>query len=256
MKHIIILGSSYLTGKRIALDYCDNDLHELEKIITELNKLNKTSKKQFSIATHTIDAKSEKWSDVVKTDSFFDKVELVNNKFEFIRLLSDDKEISSLDIANYILTQYECTHTRLEKLTYFCYADYLCKYNKKLFNDTIYAFKYGPVVKSIYDKYKRSNYELYSNSETIMNEKDMKINKQYEMPVRSRIIASNDGIEKINSIDETLKKYKNYDTQGLIELTHKEGTPWTINDKGKKSYKEISDDDILKYHIHETNNSK
>lgn len=252
MKHIILLGSSYSTGKRIALDYGD-DFNKYENDINELNKL---KNKQFSIATHAIEITSENWKDVIKTDSFFEGVELVRNKSSFIKLLSNDKEVTSLDIANYILTQFNCTHTKLEKLTYFCYADYLCKYNKKLFNDKIYAFKYGPVVKSIYNKYKRSNYELYGNPEITIDEKNIEINKKYKMPVKSRIIASNDGIEKINSIDDTLKNYGQYNADTLIAITHKEGTPWTINDKGKKPYKEISDDDILKYHKYEMNNLK
>ena len=237
IKHIIILGSSYSTGKRIALDYCNDNL-EYEKTINELNRLKGN---QFSIATHAILAQSEKWSDVIKTDSFFEGVKLVNDKDAFIKLLSTDKEINAIDIANYILTKLKCTHTRLEKLMYFCYADYLCKYNKKLFNDKIFAFKYGPVIESIYEKYKRSNCEIIETP----------FNKEYQMSVKSRIMISLDGIKKINSIDETLEKYKNYNTNTLIALTHKNGTPWDINDQGQKPYKEISDTDILKHHKYE-----
>lgn len=55
---------------------------------------------------------------------------------------------------HYILARHTCTHLELEKLGYMCYADYLCRTGKKLFKDTVYAFKYGPVVESVYEKYK------------------------------------------------------------------------------------------------------
>ena len=35
---------------------------------------------------------------------------------------------------------------KIEKLVYLCFVDYLCDTGKKLFTDSIYAFKYGPVV--------------------------------------------------------------------------------------------------------------
>ena len=147
------------------------------------------------------------------------------------------------------MTKLKCTHTRLEKLTYFCYADYLCKYNKKLFTDKIFAFKYGPVIESIYEKYKRSNCEIIEPPlETPL---ETPFNKDNQMSVKSRIMISLDGIKKINSIDETLEKYKNYNTNTLIALTHQNGTPWEINDQGQKPYKEISDADILKHHKYE-----
>lgn len=75
-----------------------------------------------------------------------------------------------------------------------------------------------------------------------------KIESKYKMPLNSRIMNSCDGIRKIDSIHNTLAKYKNYNTITIVSFTHRDNTPWAINGKGEEPYKEISDDDILKYH--------
>ena len=53
------------------------------------------------------------------------------------------------------------------------------------------------------------------------------------MPSRSRIIFAEYGVEKINSIDETIEKYGKFSAGELVDLTHREDTPWAVSDKGK-----------------------
>ena len=243
IKHYIVLGSSYKSGKRIGIDFTDinDDFKELINMLKEKKEINEN----FSIATHTISTKTEKWKDVVELDPFFDNVKLLKNPAEFLKCLSEDSEITAIDVANYILSMFKCTHTRLEKLVYYCYADYLCKYNKKLFNDKIYAFKYGPVIETLYEIYKKNSSMFVDKiPQTSAN----KISSEYQLPLNSRIMNSSDGIRKINSIHNTLEKYKNYNTNTIISFTHRANTPWAVNDKGEIPYKVISDADILKYH--------
>ena len=57
----------------------------------------------------------------------------------------------------------------------------------------------------------------------------------------------------MSSIDDTLQKYKYYNTNTIVSLTHKNNTPWAINNKGETPYKEISDKDILSHHCYEEN---
>lgn len=233
-KHFIVLGSSYSTGERIALDYVDVDLAIFNKISKLINKKNDN----YTISTQIITTDTKEWADVVARDPFFENVKLLKNEKEFLKYLSKNEELTAVDVANYIIANYECSHTRLEKLVYFCYADYLCNYNKKLFKDKIYAFKYGPVVQSIYKKFKNE-------------EKPYKLNKKFDMPIQSKILNSNDGMEKLDSINETLNKYKSCTANELIALTHRDDTPWAMNGKGEKEYKLISDKDVLKYHKNE-----
>lgn len=236
-KHYIVLGSSYENGIRFAIDFTKID----NEITNFLKMLKKQDTKHFSIATHIITTQTSQWSEIVKLDSFFDNVILLKTPQEFINYIKSEELLSAIDIVNYIASLYKCTHTRMEKLVYYCYADYLCMYNKKLFDDKIYAFKYGPVIESIYEKYKDTE------GQSIIQP----IEKEYMMPIRSRIMNSKNGIEKINSIDLTLEKYKFCNTNTLIAYTHRDNTPWAVNGKGLILYKEISDNDILKYHKNE-----
>ena len=245
IKHFIILGSSYSEGKRIVLDYTGNDKVS-EEFLSDLNKIGE----KYSIATHAITAESSNWKDVQKADPFFNDVKLVKTKQEFIDYLSKDDEVSTMDVANYVLSRLDtCTHLRLEKLLYFCYADYLCKYNKKLFDDTIYAFKYGPVIDSIYEIFKGSSGEIRGEKPSPQNV-DI-INKNYRLSLESRILNSVDGLNKITSIENTLDKYKRFNTNTLIALTYRDNSPWSHSDKGESMYRKITDEDIIKYHQYE-----
>jgi uncharacterized phage-associated protein len=77
----------------------------------------------------------------------------------------------ALDIARYIIAvAYEngdiITNLKLQKLLYYAQAWYMVHHDgKKLFNDDIEAWKHGPVVRSIYDKYKRYGNGLIDKEE-------------------------------------------------------------------------------------------
>ena len=61
------------------------------------------------------------------------------------------------------------------------------------------------------------------------------------------ILFSEKGIEKVHSINETLGKYGDLSAWKLVEITHKENTPWAHSYSGE-NYDEISDKEILKWH--------
>ncbi|MDR1236509.1 MAG: DUF4065 domain-containing protein [Holosporaceae bacterium] len=68
---------------------------------------------------------------------------------------------TAVDIAKYIiLTAHEngdvITNLKLQKLLYYAQAWYMVHHGgKKLFSDNIEAWKFGPVVKDVYDLYKK-----------------------------------------------------------------------------------------------------
>ena len=132
----------------------------------------------------------------------------------------------------------------MEKLVYLCYADYLCQYDKKLYQDEIYAFKYGPVVSSVYEKYKQYGYQKIEQDEKTI----LEITHFLELPSKSRILFAEDGIEKIKSIDETLKKYGKYTAGELVDITHRKLAPWDKAGRGETEYEIIDDNTIKKYH--------
>ena len=147
--HFIFMSSSYSLGTRIALDYIVTDAsiqeelkHHLERIVAECGK-------DVSISTHMIQADDEKWESVCSADHFFKGVKVIESLDKFIKLIQKDRTLQGVDIAKYILSKITCTQLKLQKLVYFCFAEYLCDTGKELFTDKIYAFKYGPVVDTV-----------------------------------------------------------------------------------------------------------
>ena len=243
--HYIIMSSSYSKGKRIALSYVfyDSEYDKLNKILEDIIK---ECGKDVSISTHFVQTESESWKSVVEKDHFFKDVEIIKDEEDFIKLIKQDRALKGIDVAKYILSKVKCTHLKLEKLVYLCFAEYLCKYDKKLFNDQIFAYKYGPVVKSVYDKYRGGH-----SMEIEQDEKDIDAKYIYEMPSRSRIMFAEDGIGKIKVIDETIEKYGDLSANDLVKLTHKKNTPWDISGRGQILDKIIENDIIKRFHCNE-----
>jgi len=232
-EHFIIMASSYHKGTRIALQYVYSGGVDKNEIQGVLESFEQAGDGKFAYSTHYICTECDDWNSVVSYDPFFEGVYVVESIEEMLYLLKKDLQITGLDIAKYILTKRRCTHLALEKLTYLCYADYLCKYQKRLCEDTIYAFTYGPVMDSVYEKYSRHK-EVLGGEIT-------------ETVAKSRILLLSDGLERIESIDDTLKKYEKCSAGDMVEVTHAKGSPWNMKD-ASKYYQVIDDELILERH--------
>ena len=165
--------------------------------------------------------------------------------FDEVYSFIEDRVLSGLDVANYILSKIRCTHLSLEKLVYYAYADYLCEHSERLFEDHIYAFRHGPVINSVYETFKRSGSQYVKPFE-FGDDSDIRTGVK-ELPARSRILFAKEGTEKLSSIDRTIAKYGKYSAGALVDLTHRAGTPWSYVDSSV-AYQEISDNLIMAYH--------
>lgn len=245
--HFIFMSSSYSMGTRIALDYIVTDKNVQEELKQHLDKIIKKCGKDVSISTHMIQSDDESWKSVCEADHFFKDVKVISSIDKFIQLILKDRNLEGIDVAKYILSKIKCTQLKLQKLVYLCFADYLCDTGKQLFTDKIYAFKYGPVVDRVYKRYKEYGYKPIEQETEDIDNKNI-----FEMPAKSRIIFAEDGTEKILSIDKTLRKYGSLSASQLVDLTHKEKTPWSKTFKGTEEvYSSIDPDIIKQYHIHE-----
>ena len=122
--------------------------------------------------------------------------------------------LNALDIAKYILSktiseeeEKDISHLKLQKLLYYCQGFHLAIFNQPLFDDKIVHWDHGPVVPSVYKKYKS-----YGNS----------------------VLPALEGCEKIapaskNVIDEVLQVYDQFSPWKLREMTHRED-PWLQTD--------------------------
>jgi uncharacterized phage-associated protein len=120
-------------------------------------------------------------------------------------------------IAAYFVTvgieqEVPITQMKLQKMVFFAHGVNLAINDKPLIQETIEAWKYGPVVPILY-----SNYKLYGNA-----------------PICDTDLVYNfpkDDITKINSAELKALMYtwnatKDQTPESLSNWTHKDGSPW------------------------------
>lgn len=146
---------------------------------------------------------------------------------------------SALSVANYFVhksleTGIELTPMKVLKLVYIAHGWHLALYDEPLINETVQAWKYGPVVPSVYGSFRQFG------------------NKQITMtaPIQSGLLDGN----KSAFLDRIWDVYKNYNGIELSAITHKPGTPWDIEwnqNNGKLFLGFPMSNDIIKAHYKE-----
>lgn len=247
VKHFIIITSSYADGTRIAMDFTSTGKLNIVEITKVMNRIKKECGYDVPLSTQCLSTASADWSSVVSADSFFDGIVLYDDPAKFISVIKKSRILNGVDVAKYILSLVECTHTKLQKLTYLCYAEYLCRTNKRLFEDTIYAFTYGPVVDSIYKVCRNSQ----GDQITHMDPDTSVRSTTPASAAKSKILFSADGPAKLSVIHDTVQKYGHLSAGALVEITHRQDSPWQRVYDPNIYYQIISDSDIVKHHFKE-----
>lgn len=126
--------------------------------------------------------------------------------------------ISALNVTNNILKrafreEKDISPMKLQKILYIVYKEYYKRTGRLLFGEQIEAWKYGPVVRSVYDEFK----EYGSNA----------IKRYYVDETGTAFEANEEASQQLKSVLDTVwEKYKGFDGIRLSEFTHKEGTAW------------------------------
>lgn len=140
---------------------------------------------------------------------------------------------TALDIAAYLVKLSTeigepLTNMKLQKLLYYSYAWFSVETKGgKLFNEPIYAWKYGPVIPVVYDAYKEYGAD---------NIKEVKGSTTSEVDSFSQSL-----------VEDVYKVYGNKNAIELMNLTHSE-SPWIDSFDPTVSPKEISFEKIFKYY--------
>ena len=215
MRHMILLSSSYSTFERIGYHIAFDENFEANYNLFKEKAKEIGATYQYSPYVYTADD----WMDEIRTNLFYENVRMISDLDEFISLIEKGLKINALNVAYYILANQKCTHLKLQKLVYLSYQEYLKSTGKKMFSDAIYAFPYGPVIKSVFDRFKNTSNPL---------ECDNVINETYKRMVKfTRIAFANDGFDMLKSIDYILEKYKDYTASELVSLTHRPDSAWS-----------------------------
>ena len=136
-----------------------------------------------------------------------------------------------LDVCRHVINysnehDYGISNLKLQKVLYFIQAYFLI--NKKdhtpCFNERIEAWDFGPVVPSVYHRYKMDD---------IWNSKRIEYNDD--------IITPDDKI----LIDRVIDKFSNYSATDLVSLTHRQ-SPW-IDSYAPYQNNEITIEAIRRY---------
>lgn len=141
-------------------------------------------------------------------------------------------------VANYIAEHWSKTNEgenisilALLKYAFFCYGWYLGTKNERLFGATIKSFPLGPVITEIYRGY------------DINYRDDYYITKPHKDGNSSDLVAEDKAF-----IDEIMARYAGKRAWELSDLTHFEGTPWTLTVNRIGTYQIIEDQLILEYY--------
>lgn len=131
--------------------------------------------------------------------------------------------LNSMDVVNEFLYLAQCdgellTHLKVQKLLYFAQGWYLAYLDDPLFNDSIQAWKFGPVVENVYKHLKKYGSGAVS------------LDRVQPLP------------EKYNDVKEFLNyvwnTYKRFTAVQLSDMSHIKGGPWDQANKAH-AYEEI-----------------
>lgn len=140
--------------------------------------------------------------------------------------------ISALDVANTFLDRaksedVDITPMKLQKLLYIFYKDYLKETQEKLFDERFETWQYGPVLRSVYNVFKKYRANHIKEFHYFENNKYSTI-----------ALPAGSVVKKI--FDNVWKTYGMIDGIRLSEMTHQPGTAWYIANRNDEPYLEDS----------------
>lgn len=101
------------------------------------------------------------------------------------------------------------TNMRINKLLYFAQGWSLARLGKPLFKENILAWKHGPVVKKVYNRFRFAGSNKIAQMIHGTYDKDLKKEEQ-------------------DLLIDALLRYDNYSTSGLVTLSHQKNSPWAM----------------------------
>lgn len=244
--HFIAIMSHYHRGTRVGWHYASSNKLDKELINHFFSKVKKKCG-DVHFGIHKLSTESTAWNSVVEKDEFFADVIITEDMDTFIDYVSNDQELSAYDVAKFILTIIPSSHLKLQKLLYYCYAEFLKRTGDKLFKEPIVAYKYGPVVKSIFKQFTIHGSSIidYGEDETFIITPE----KIVATPSFIKIANSEHGFTALDCILNVLTDYGNLEPFELVKKTHQIGGPWQrVYKPGQNSV--LSDDLITQYHVY------
>ena len=142
----------------------------------------------------------------------------------------DARAIANEIIRRGIRQQRAFTHLQIQKLVYYCQGWMLGIFNEPMIKQDIVAWRYGPVVRQLYNALSRHGDRPVS---------PIRLVRRPELTPQQSLI-----------IDQVMDQYAGHSGVTLSEMTHQPGTPWdkTIRDRGEG---QVIESGLIKAHFDE-----
>lgn len=168
--------------------------------------------------------------------SYINKVLLPKSskRYNFEFMMQSSQQIANFFINKSLNSGRELTPMKLIKLTYIAHGWNLGIYDAPLLDEAIQAWKYGPVIESIYDEFKR-----YGSSQIVEYVRDEF--GQYPAP-------DTQTHPLLEMVWETYGKFNGVE---LSAMTHQPNTPWDIvwnQHGGSRQNSALIPNDLIKEH--------
>lgn len=244
--HFILLTNDFVIHHSfIALHVVIKEGDSLDIAQNVVSKVNALLGKNSDFSSQFFATEDKSWKSVVDYDPYFEHMHNIDyagheSIEEFVRIIKANKILTADDVSEFVLSRVKCTQLKLQKLVYFCYADYLAKTGKPVFAELPVLYQYGPVFESL-----RNEYKQYHDTEIPSDTSQRRQNI-----ILSRYFAADNKLEIYASFNGTLARYGNKSASELVELTHRENSPWNVAKEENQKY--ISQETIQKYHYAET----
>lgn len=219
-QHFILVASSYTEGRRIGFHLSAEN--KIEKSIIE-DKMKRISQiNRDDVGVHSLMTDRQDWESVIKLDSFFKDILICHSFDEFVEDLTVDSKITAIDVAKFFLSVKPMSHLKVQKLVYLAYKEYLSEYQMPLFEEKIVAYKYGPVVEEVYQKFRD-----YGASEIKIDDNKEYILKDIHLPqAMGRMLLAKDAGKIVPTLLKIIEDYGDFSGGKLVDLTHSEKGPW------------------------------
>lgn len=148
-------------------------------------------------------------------------------------------------IADYIIGSGGGKFDQLQviKLAFLSYGHMLAQYDRRLFKGVIEAWRYGPVVPSIYDMLKDYGHDKITELQYCETKLDSP-----EFEKRMRFISGKIDTDARGVLDAVIVNYGKLRGPQLVELTHRNKSPWARTYKPGERHTVIEDRLIKEYY--------
>lgn len=132
------------------------------------------------------------------------------------------------------------TQMKLQKLMYFAHGWHLALYDEPLVDQEFHAWKYGPVIPSVYHEFKSFGMLGIDQPATILTSLPSGGFGWFEPSIQNVKIA-------LPLLDKIWEVFGSYSGKQLSEMTHINGSPWkTIFDREGESKNAHIPNDLIK----------